>query len=102
MKTIELGSGLVNGNEMTTEELIKICLNTIPPTGFSFQDLKDRMRIQKAMENKKVYVSAGEGDITGSFELEDADYNNFISLVAASRWNVRDRFVYDFLDKYSK
>lgn len=87
MKTIELSSGLVNGEEMTTRELIKICLDQIPATGFSFTDLKDRMRIQDALNRTA----------NGKLELEDHDYEIFRGLVTASRWNVRDQFVYDFL-----
>jgi hypothetical protein len=108
MKTILLKTGLVNGVETSTRELIKLCLNTVPSsngvqTGFSFDDLKQRMRIQQAMDKSKSTVLAdGAGDLEESFELEDADYSNFLRIVAQSRWVVRDKFVYDFLDEYSK
>jgi hypothetical protein len=102
MKTIELITGLAAGKETSTRELIKIVLDTRPAEGFSFQDLKDRMRIQSAMDKSKSTVGAeGAGDLEESFELEDNDFTNFRRLVSQSRWNVRDQFVFDFLSKYS-
>jgi hypothetical protein len=102
-KIIQLKTGLVAGSEMSTRDLIKIVLDTIPPQGFSFQDLKTRLRIQAALEKSKSTVGAeGAGDLEETFELEDNDYENFRMLVTQSRWNVRDKFVYDFLAEHTK
>ena len=71
----------------TTLELIKVCLNQQPQGGFSYKDLQDRERIDKAIKKEPI-------------KLEDADYKNLQKLVEDMRWTARHEDILDFVNEF--
>ena len=68
----------------TTVDLIKLCLNQPPQGGFNYEDLKNRERIDNALE---------------TMEFEDADFKNLVNYVKAMRWNIRHADILDFINE---
>jgi len=76
------------------EDLIRTCLNDVPtnpatgmPTGFTRQEMKNRDRIEQAVDASN-----------GEFRFEDADAENLKQLVLGMRWMVRHKDVLKFID----
>lgn len=81
------------GEKLDTRDLMELTLDMIPQGGFTPKDIKDRNRIQDAIDKSRA-------DNLNEVLLEDADYENFIKIVSQSRWVTRDKDVQAFLDKY--
>lgn len=103
MEKIFCRTGMVGESQVSTQDLIKFCLNN-PPEGGSFQykDYKDRARVENAMD--KVTTDADERSGNGStdlyFELEDSDYKNLVRYVRDMKWGVRSPFILEFCDQF--
>jgi len=67
-------------------------LDLPPKEGFTPKDLRDRNRIQVALDNMK----------EDTIKLEDADFENLSKLVAESHWPFRDKQILEFLDTFEK
>lgn len=78
--------------ELDYKDLMELTLDIIPQGGFTPADIRERNRIQSALENAK----------DGTISLEDADYDNFIKVLNQSRWPIRDKELAAFLDKFKK
>ena len=70
-----------------TVDLIKICLNQVPQNGYTFDDLRNRERIDKAIEN-------------GIIELEDSDFKNLQGYVKTAKWTSRHPDLLDFINEF--
>ena len=71
---------------LTHADLISLALDIVPQGGFTPKDIRDRNRIQDAVDKAKDYI-----------DLEDSDYENLKRLMVESRWVVRDRDLQNFL-----
>lgn len=74
------------GSKGTYKELINMVLNSPPgQNGFSFDDLKNRQRIEDALEKSN-----------GKLELEDSDYENLKQYTNSTRWPFRHKDILKF------
>lgn len=80
-----------SGKNLTYKDLIEVSLDIIPQGGFTPKDIRDRNRIQDALE-----VSSDE------ILLEDSDYESLKSIIKNSRWTIRHTDLGEFLDKFEK
>lgn len=96
MKSVFVKKGVVNDTEMTTQELIKLCLNNPPSGGFQYKDFKERARVENAMD----HLQQVEGEEYECFILEDADYKNLVKWIQAMQWLTRAQFVIDFCEQF--
>lgn len=78
--------------EVDYKDLMEIVLDIIPQGGFTPKDIRDRNRIQGAIDEAK----------DGTINLEDSDYENFVKIIETSRWPVRDKEILKFLDLFKK
>jgi len=78
--------------EVDYKDLIEIVLDVVPQQGFTPKDIRDRNRIQDALDEAK------EGEIN----FEDADYENLILIVEQSRWPTRSKEILKFLDHFKR
>jgi hypothetical protein len=76
--------------EMDYKDLIELSLDIVPSGGFTPKDIKDRNRIQEALDKS-------DGKI---IVLEDADFENLEKIVKDSRWTIRDKELNIFLKKF--
>ena len=74
----------------TYKDLIESSMDILPQGGFTPEDIRNRNRIQKALEDIK----------DNMIELEDADYKNLQAIVELSRWASRDVELSDFLNVF--
>lgn len=65
--------------ELDYKDLIEIALDVVPQGGFAPKDIRDRNRIQDALDKA-----------TTSIELEDADYDALEKIMKESRWTIRE------------
>jgi len=73
-------------------DLIEIALDIIPQGGFTPKDIRDRNRIQDALDKAK--------SVEDSILLEDADFEALEKVIKDSRWTLRDRDLNIFLKKF--
>ena len=95
MKTLsvkKLSVEMPGTQQVTTRDLIKACLDNLPENGYSFEDLKNRQRIEDACE---------KGDET-SIELEDSDAKNLKDIALVMRWAIRHSDIIDFCEQINK
>lgn len=84
-----------NGKDVDYKRLILNCLDDVPTTpsgqtlGFSRSEMKDRDRIEKAVED-----SGDEDEI----KFEDADADNLKRLVTSMKWAIRHKDLLEFID----
>ena len=78
--------------EVDYKALMELTLDIVPREGFTPKDIRDRNRIQNAIDKAK--------DCTVS--LEDADFENFVTILEGSRWPIRDKELAAFLEKFEK
>jgi hypothetical protein len=97
MKQIYLKKGMVNGVEMTTQDLIKLCLDNPPQGGFNFKAYKERARVESAMDKVQHHILDGD-----FFALEDRDFENLKHWVDTGGWVRRDPFLLDFIEQFQK
>lgn len=62
-------------------DLILLCLDRAPQSGFTISEIRSRARIQNAIE--------AHNDEIGSFDLEDADYDKARECVSSMSWGIR-------------
>jgi len=62
-------------------DLITVALDTIPQGGYTPKDIRERNRIQEALDK------AGSGTIN----LEDSDYDALEKIMKESRWVIREK-----------
>jgi hypothetical protein len=88
------------GKLADTCDLIEATLDSIPQGGFTPKDIRDRNRIQIAVDKYRKAREAAKGDESFKtvIELEDADYDNMKYLANNSRWASREKSLQDFLD----
>jgi hypothetical protein len=75
--------------ELDYKDLIEIALDAPPQGGFSLKDIRDRNRIQDALDKS-----------TNAIALEDNDYDNLEKLLKDARWPTRHRELDAFLSKF--
>jgi len=95
MKTLsikELSVKMPGIQQVTTKDLIKAALDSIPDKGYSYDDLKNRQRIEDAIEKSK----------GGKVEFEDNDAKNLQAMVKATRWTLRHRDILEFCEQIEK
>lgn len=78
--------------EVDYKDLMELTLDVVPQNGFTPKDIRDRNRIQIAIDKEK----------DGTISLEDADWDNFIKVLDQSRWPIRDKELAEFLLKFEK
>jgi hypothetical protein len=99
MKPVSLKSGpLIGDLQLSTQYLIKLCLDNPPDGGFKFRDFKERARVENAMDNWKLTNPGNSLD--KYFELEDNDYANLVKYVKAMTWLTRSPFVVEFCEQF--
>lgn len=76
--------------EVDFKDLMGLVLDIPPQGGFTPKDIRDRNRIQEALDKSE----------NGMVQLEDADYDNFVKIVEQSRWPVRSNDILKFLDLF--
>jgi hypothetical protein len=84
---------IVQGNPeevLTYRDLIEAALDFAPQGGFSFKDIRERARIQDAL-------NAAEN---GIMELEDSDYDALERIVKGTKWVSRHKDLLVFLQKF--
>ena len=72
--------------------LIEYTLDVVPQGGFVPSDIRERNRIQKAIDDMKEDL----------ISFEDADYEALLKIINLSRWTIRDKDLNIFLDKFKK
>lgn len=87
MKIIKNKSVKIKGEQITYAELVESCLNQTPATGFTYEDIKVRQRIEHACKKE-----------SKDLKLEDADYTKLSELVKSMRWGVRAEGIIQFTD----
>ena len=91
MKTLEkrnLTIEIPGLKQPNTLYLIGECLNQVPEKGYSYDDLKNRQRIDAALKEAK----------PKSIEFEDNDASNLQTIVKAMRWATRHEDILQFCD----
>lgn len=76
--------------ELDYKDLIEVALDVLPQGGFTPKDIKERNRIQDALDASK----------EGVISFEDADYEALKKIVEASRWSVRSKDIHTFLNSF--
>lgn len=75
---------------MNYADLIGLALDVLPQGGFTPNSIKERNRIQDA-------IDLSDGDV---IILEDADYEALVKIMRDSRWTVRDRELNTLLQNF--
>ncbi len=70
-------------------DLIEISLDVVPQGGFSPKDIRERNRVQEALDKATTIIS-----------LEDADFEALEKIIKNSRWSVRDKELDVFLKNF--
>ena len=85
---------LRDGNEAKVDykDLMELTLDIVPREGFTPKDIRDRNRIQNAIDKAK----------DDTISLEDSDFENFTKILDDSRWPIRDKELATFLEKFKK
>jgi len=100
-KTFEVD--VAPGEKMTTARLILISLDSIPQGGFTPSQLRERDRIQRAVEAAKQAKKKKETDPDKQIiELEDSDAKNLKTIVSESRWGIRSKELLEFFEQIDK
>ena len=76
--------------EIDYKELIELCLDFVPQGGFSPKDIRNRNRIQDALDKADKIIT-----------LEDADFENMENIIKESRWMIRHHDLNIFLERFS-
>jgi hypothetical protein len=104
MKKVELKTTDIDineeGDKLTYQELIETTLNVRPEGGYSFKDIKDRARIEKAITAavEKAEKSKAKTKPTPVLELEDADMQNLKKYVKDTKWMIRHDDLIEFIE----
>lgn len=87
MKKFNNDSFQIGGKKVDYKELIKTALDQTPQGGFSYEDIKERGRIDLAVEKAN-----------GVIELEDSDAENLKNIVKGARWAIRATEIEQFTE----
>ena len=71
-------------------DLIEIALDIVPQGGFTPKDIKERSRIQEALDNSD----------RKTIELEDSDYDALVNVMSLSRWTIRNKELNKLLQNF--
>jgi hypothetical protein len=71
-------------------DLIELALDIVPQGGFTPSAIKERNRIQEAIDQSDSKV----------IQLEDADYEALERIMKDSRWTIRDKELNSFLQNF--
>jgi hypothetical protein len=105
-KTIILKNGIVKTKQadgsiketpQNYSDIISSALDWVPKDGLTYQILKKRNRIDRALEECLKNSSPGSEP---EFKMEDSDYENLKECVLGMRWIIRDPFVFEFLSLF--
>ena len=94
MKTVKIETGLVNGREVSTVDLMKILLDVSPPNGFKRSDYK----ICDAIE-KQMMEAVDEGD--ESFQVDEDQFKYLCENVDRAQWGTRAEIVRNFVQTFT-
>lgn len=83
-----------------TRDLIEVTLDIVPQGGFTPKDIRDRNRIQVAIDKSREKKLKKESDPI-VIEFEDADYDSLKAVIGASRWVSREKDLQAFLDSFN-
>jgi len=72
------------------KDLIEHALDIVPQNGFTPKDIRDRNRIQEALDKATPNV----------ITLEDADYEALEKIMKESRWTLRDKELNKLLQNF--
>jgi len=75
---------------LSYRDLIEISLDIVPQGGFTPKDIRERNRIQDALDS---LLDKGIG-------LEDSDFDVLEKIIESSRWPIRDKELAEFLRKF--
>jgi hypothetical protein len=94
-KTVTLKTGTENfhGRDIpvSTKDLIAMALDQPPKEGFTFSELKKRLRVQDAVDKSDgLHV-----------DFEDNDYETLKTCSNNAGWTVRTKFLYDYLEQFN-
>ena len=78
-----------NDKLLDYKDLIEISLDVVPQGGFSPKDIRERNRIQEALDRATTTIS-----------LEDADFEALEKIIKNSRWSIRDKELDVFLKNF--
>lgn len=85
-----------SGKILDYKDLIVAALDVVPQGGFTPKDIRDRNRIQDALDKS----------FANTISIEDADYDNLVKVMKDSRWTIRsselDILLQNFEDKVHK
>ena len=77
--------------ELDYLDLIAHALDIVPQGGFTPKDIRDRNRIQEALDKADTKI-----------ELEDADYDALEKIMKDSRWTIRDAELHALLTNFEE
>jgi hypothetical protein len=75
---------------LSYKDLIEVSLDIVPQGGFTPKDIRERNRIQDALDSM----------VDKSIGLEDSDFEVLEKIIESSRWPLRDRDLGEFLRKF--
>lgn len=100
MKTIEVRKGLINDREQSTIDLIKSTLDNPPKDGFTYDEMKKRLRVEDAM-GKIGAASPGTDELKDEqLELEDADFETLSKAAKEMRWVSRAPIILQYMSNF--
>jgi len=80
-----------DNKELDYKDLIEHALDIVPQGGFTPKDIRDRNRIQVALDNA-----------TNVIALEDSDYDALEKIMRDSRWTIRDKELDQLLKNFEE
>lgn len=109
MKTIEIKETSINENQLKMNgddtkkisyiDLIEYTLDIIPQGGFTPKDIRNRNRIQIVIDEYLNKLGSNIADET-QLSFEDSDFDNLKEIIKSSRWTIRNKDVYTFLNLF--
>lgn len=95
MKLIELKTDIVifpdgSEKEISTDELLRLSINSVPEGGFTPQEMMLRLRLLNALDSSN-----------GEMKIEDADYEKLSELVKSMKWGILSKFIVEFVNGFN-
>lgn len=96
MKTIEnKTTSISNGDEvnkkfLTSGDLLKIIINTVPQGGLTVEEMKKRLRLIESLDKAN--------ETTSSISLEDADFDLLKTQTIDYKWGALHKDIIDLVD----
>lgn len=92
LSKVKFGNNLPD-RKADTRDLIELTLDMVPQGGFTPKEIRERNRIQDAIDKSRKIESE-------EVELEDSDYEALLKIVSSSRWTSRDKELQSFLELF--